>query len=173
MNANMPEIHLLELIADSPAHRIVEARELLLEYGRFVLAQAGPAHLCFGTLEKEASALPDFYLNQGGGSIAAYIGETPAGFVAWRALRPAIAPDAWEMKRLWVRPEARGHSLGRLLTSAVLDRARAAQRTATYLDTIPESMSNAHRLYLDLGFKPCAPYNNNRVEGVVHLRLAL
>ena len=168
----MPEIHFMELTRDTPAPAVAQARELLLEYGRFVLAQAGPAHLCFGTLEKEAAALPDFYLNQGGGSIAASIGETPAGFVAWRALKPSVSPDAWEMKRLWVRPEARGHSLGRLLTSAVIDRARAAQRSAVYLDTIPASMSSAHGLYLDLGFKPCAPYNNNLVEGVVHLRLS-
>jgi putative acetyltransferase len=169
----MPEIRLVDLTRDSRAPEVAQARELLLEYGRFVLAQAGPAHLCFGTLEKEAAALPHFYLDQGGGSLSAYIGESPAGFVAWREMKPAIAPDAWEMKRLWVRPEARGHSLGRLLTSAVLDRARAAQRTAVYLDTIPASMSNALRLYLDLGFKPCAPYNNNPVEGVVHLRLSL
>jgi len=169
----MPEIRLVELTRDSRAPEVAQVRELLLEYGRFVLAQAGPAHLCFGTLEKEAAALPHFYLDQGGGSLAAYIGESPAGFVAWREMKPAIAPDAWEMKRLWVRPETRGHSLGRLLTSAVLNRARAAQRTAVYLDTIPASMSNAFRLYLDLGFKPCAPYNNNPVEGVVHLRLSL
>lgn len=169
----MAEIQLVELTRDSPRPAIAQARELLLDYGRFVMAQAGPAHLCFGTLEKEAAALPDFYLNQGGGSIAAHIGETPAGFVAWRALKPSVSLDAWEMKRLWVRPEARGYSLGRLLTSAVLDRARAAHRNAVYLDTIPASMSNAHRLYLDLGFEPCPPYNNNRVEGVIHLRLSL
>lgn len=169
----MPEIHLLELTPDSPQLRVAQTRELLLEYGRFVLDQAGPAHLCFGTLENEAAALPDIYLNQGGGSFVAYVGESPAGFVAWRALKPATAPDAWEMKRLWVRLEARGLSLGRLLTSAVLDRARAAQRTAVYLDTVPASMRNAHRLYLDLGFKPCAPYNNNRIEGVIHLSLSL
>lgn len=169
----MPEKHLLELTSDSPAPLVAQGRELLLEYGRFVLAQAGPAHFCFGTLEKEAAALPHFYLDQSGGSIVAYIGETPEGFVAWRALEPTVAPHAWEMKRLWVRPEARGHALGRLLTLAVLDRAREAQRTAVYLDTVPAAMSNAHRLYLDLGFKPCAPYNNNRIEGVVHLSLNL
>jgi hypothetical protein len=55
----------------------------------------------------------------------------------------------------------------------VLDRARAAQRTAVYLDTAPASMGSANRLYLELGFKPCAPYNDNAMEGITYLSLSL
>ena len=168
-----PDVRLTELTPDSPVTIIAHAHELLLEYGRFVIAQTGPAHLCFGSLEKEAASLPHSYLNQGGGCVAAYLAETPVGFVAWRMLDNAIAQDAWEMKRLWVRPEARGHALGKMLTAAVVERARAAGRTAIYLDTVPEAMSNAHRLYLDLGFAPCEPYNNNRIDGIAHLRMVL
>jgi GNAT superfamily N-acetyltransferase len=70
------------------------------------------------------------------------------------------------MKRLWVRYAARGLSLGHALTQAVLDRAQAAGRKAVYLDTAPASMGPAHRLYLAMGFVPCAPYNDNPVEGL-------
>jgi hypothetical protein len=34
-------------------------------------------------------------------------------------------------------------------------------------------MPEAHRLYLDLGFEPCAPYNDNPVEGLAYLSKSL
>jgi len=99
--------------------------------------------------------------------------DTPAGFVAWRALPAAVAPDSCELKRLWVRTPARGLSLGRKLTLAAIERARAAGYKAIYLDTAPASMGAAHRLYLELGFEPCARYNDNPVEGLVYLSRTL
>ena len=93
--------------------------------------------------------------------------------MAWRALPAAVEPDVWELKRLWVRPAARGLALGRALTLAVVDRAAAAHRTAIYLDTAPAAMAAAHRLYLALGFEPCPPYNDNPVEGLAWLRKSL
>jgi GNAT superfamily N-acetyltransferase len=166
-----------ELTASTPEPLLAAARELLLEYGRFVLAQPGAARFCFGALQQEAEALPESFIRQGGDSLLALAGGGPAGFVAWRALpSPSIAspvapdspiPESWELKRLWVRPSARGLALGRRLTQAVLDRAAATGRKAVYLDTAPESMASAHRLYLDMGFTPCAPYNDNPVEGLV------
>lgn len=97
----------------------------------------------------------------------------PAGFIAWRALPATVSPDAWELKRLWVRPAGRGLGLGRALTEAVLHRAIAAQRKAVFLDTAPASMAAAHRIYLQLGFVPCAPYNDNPVEGLAYLMKTL
>jgi hypothetical protein len=34
-------------------------------------------------------------------------------------------------------------------------------------------MAAAHRLYLELGFEPCPPYNDNPVEGLAWLRKSL
>jgi len=167
------QIRLMEINSNSPAVLISDASQLLLEYGRFVMAQPGSARFCFGSLEREAAGLPGSYLDQGGGSMLAYAAELPAGFVAWRAMPIDVAPDAWEMKRLWVTPGARGLGLGRILTAAVLDRARATQRTAVYLDTVPESMGHAYKLYLELGFKPTPPYNDNTKEGITCLSLSL
>ena len=169
VDAALPQIRLEELDADSTLAALADARELLLEYGRFVIAQPGAARFCFGTLEKEAAQLPLSYMEQGGGSLIAYVGDAPAGFVAWRALPETVATNACEMKRLWVRPASRGRALGRVLTLAVIERARAAGCKAMYLDTAPASMSAAHRLYLELGFEPCAPYNDNPVEGLAYL----
>jgi GNAT superfamily N-acetyltransferase len=169
IDATLPQIRLEELDADSTPSTLAHARELLLEYGRFVIAQPGAARLCFGTLEKEAAQLPLSYMEQGGGSLIAYVEGTPAGFVAWRALPETVATNGCEMKRLWVRPASRGLALGRTLTLAVIERARAAGCKAIYLGTAPASMGNAHKLYLELGFEPCAPYNDNPVEGLAYL----
>jgi putative acetyltransferase len=158
-----------EITAGFDDSRVEEARELLLEYGRFVIAQPGVARFCFGTLEKEAARLPLSFVEQGGGCLIALVDGNAAGFVAWRAVPESVARNAWELKRLWVRNEGRGLGLGRALTQAVLDRAAAAGRAAVYLDTVPEAMAAAHRLYLDMGFVPCAAYNDNPVEGLAYL----
>lgn len=160
-----------ELLAGAPFETRTKTGELLLEYGRFVAAQPGAARFCYGSIEKEAARLPLSYCDQGGGCFLAKVEDALMGFVAWRALAltPHIVANAWELKRLWVRPAARGLGLGRTLTQAVLDRAIAARRKAIYLDTAPASMSFAHRIYLDMGFVPCAPYNNNPVEGLAYL----
>jgi len=146
-----------------------EARTLLLEYGRFVIAQPGVARFCFGTLESEAARLPQSYIEQGGGCLVAWANGKAVGFVAWRAVPETVAREAWELKRLWVRDEGRGMGLGRALTQAVLDRAATAKRKAVYLDTVPGAMTAAHRLYLDMGFVPCAAYNDNPVEELAYL----
>ncbi|HTW61312.1 MAG TPA: GNAT family N-acetyltransferase [Terracidiphilus sp.] len=170
--ARRGDTRLEEITPSTPTATLEAARQLLLEYGQFVMAQPGAGRFCFGTLREEAEGLPLSFIRQGGGSLLALVRGEPAGFVAWRILSaPSAAPgfssDSWELKRLWVRPSARGFALGRLLTQAVLDRARAAGRKAIYLDTAPQSMAAAHRLYLDMGFAPCAAYNDNPVEGLV------
>jgi GNAT superfamily N-acetyltransferase len=169
--AEIKTVCIEELLADSPFETRTKAGELLLEYGRFVIAQPGAARFCYGSIENEAARLPLSYREQGGGCLLAKVNDAPMGFVAWRSLAPSprIAADAWELKRLWVRPPARGLSLGRTLTQAVLDRAAAARRRALYLDTAPASMGSAYRLYLDMGFVPCEPYNDNPVENLSYL----
>jgi putative acetyltransferase len=170
LDATPPIFYLHEVAATDSEGTLAQARDLLLEYGRFVIAQPGAARFCFGSLEKEADGLPLSFHAQGGGCLMAHAHGQPAGFIAWRAVPEVVAPNAWELKRLWVRPVARGLSLGRALTQAVLGRAVTAGRTAVYLDTAPASMAAAYRMYLDFGFEPCAPYNDNPVEGLAYLR---
>jgi GNAT superfamily N-acetyltransferase len=169
METEQKSIRIEEITDRHPAASLEEARDLLLEYGRFIVAQPGVARFCFGTLEIEAARLPQGYLEQGGGCLVASVDGKPAGFVAWRAVPEDVARDAWELKRLWVRSVGRGMGLGRALTQAVLDRAVAARRSAVYLDTVPAAMAAAHRLYLDMGFVPCPAYNDNPVEELAYL----
>ena len=166
---NSAAIHIQELTPDAPDELVAEARSLLLDYGRFVISQPAAARFCFGSLENEAERLPHSYLELSGGCLVAHLDNQPAGFVAWRSTPGPLAADSWELNRLWVSPIARGTGLGRKLTQAVLDRASAAGRKAVYLDTVPEAMPAAHRLYLEMGFTPCAPYNDNPVEHLAWL----
>jgi GNAT superfamily N-acetyltransferase len=166
-------VQLVELTATAPAELLTQARELLLEYGQFVISQPAAARFCFGSLEKEAARLPLSFHEQGGGAMIGLVNDQPAGFVAWRRAPGKLAEDSWELKRLWVRPQGRGTGLGRALTQAVLDRAVGAGRKAVYLDTVPGAMTAALRLYLVMGFVPCTPYGDNPIEELEYLVMNL
>lgn len=84
------------------------------------------------------------------------------------ALRP-IAPEVAEIKRMYLRPEARGRGLGRQLLEALLIAARQEGYQEVRLDT-PGLMPAAHRLYRTAGFTPCAPYPESEIPVEFHDR---
>ena len=60
-------------------------------------------------------------------------------------------PDTAEIKRLYVRPAARGTGLGRRLAEEIVETARVRGATRVLLDTAPW-LKAAQRLYASLGF---------------------
>jgi ribosomal protein S18 acetylase RimI-like enzyme len=77
-----------------------------------------------------------------------------------------------EMKRLYVRPAARGSGLGRRLAEAVIAAGRERGYDRMLLDTLP-SMAAAQQLYESLGFRETAAYRHNPVPGATFLELEL
>lgn len=154
----MIEIRPADLAADLPV-----VRRLFREY-----ADGLGIDLCFQDFKTELATLPGKYAPPAGRLMLAWIGGEAVGCVALRPIDEGVC----EMKRLYVRPAARGKQLGRQLAQRICDEAREAGYRRICLDTLP-SMSAAVRLYSELGFKPAAPYVFNPIEGAIFLGLEL
>jgi ribosomal protein S18 acetylase RimI-like enzyme len=108
--------------------------------------------LCFQGFEAEIAGLPGDYAPPRGQMLLARVGRGQ-GLVGIVALRPVPdAPGLCEMKRLYVRPAARGSGLGRALALAIMEEARGLGYRRICLDTLP-GMTGAQSLYRSLGFR--------------------
>jgi putative acetyltransferase len=87
-------------------------------------------------------------------------------------LQPLERPGACEVKRLYVRPAARGMGLGRALATSAIERASILAYREVMLDTLPW-MTSAIALYRSLGFAPIEPYWNNMVPGIIYFSKTL
>jgi ribosomal protein S18 acetylase RimI-like enzyme len=126
--------------------------------------------LTFQDVTAELGDLPGKYGEPAGIILMALDGEErPIGCIA---LRPLPEDGACEMKRLYVRREARGKDLGRRMAEALIAHAKQSGYKRMYLDTLA-SMATAQKLYASLGFRPTAPYYNNPLRGTQYLVLDL
>ncbi len=139
-------------------------RTLLTEY-----AAALDVDLGFQGFAAELEALPGDYVRPAGILLLARDGAEHVGCVAVHAW---AAPDVAELKRLYVRPSARGRNVGRRLTEAAVTFARAAGYSTLRLDTLP-SMQAAQAMYVAMGFRAIAPYRVNPVPGTAYMELDL
>lgn len=156
------EIH-SELTEASRPLDFAAARELFLEY-----AAQLQIDLCFQGFAAELDRLTTVYAPPSGCLILARSGDHPIGCGAIRRL----SGDACEMKRLYLRPQARGTGLGRTLAERLVFRAKALGYARMYLDTLLD-MHPARTLYVSLGFRETGPYYDNPLPGVVYMALDL
>jgi GNAT superfamily N-acetyltransferase len=138
---------------------VEEVRALVREY-----AASLPFALDFQDFDRELNELPGDYAPPRGALLLA----RGAGCVG---LRP-IDKTTCEMKRLYVRPSARGTGLGRRLAEAAITEARTLGYKRMRLDTVP-GMDSAQSLYERLGFEDIAPYRANPIPGARFLELQL
>ena len=116
--------------------------------------------------DAELAALPGPYRAPAGAlRLARSAAGDPWGCVA---LKPLGDDGVCEIKRLFVRPEARGAGLGEALVSEVLAAARAAGHAEVKLDTLAE-MAPARALYRRFGFVDIPPYGTFPYPGLICL----
>lgn len=150
----------------TPAHlseQLPIVRELFMEYANSI-----EVDLCFQGLSKELAELPGAYAPPTGRLYVAYEANTPVGCVALRKIKE----DICEMKRLYVRPSARGTGLGRQLATLVIETAREVGYQKMRLDTLA-SMKRAIALDESLGFQRIDPYYHNPSGCAVFMELRL
>jgi GNAT superfamily N-acetyltransferase len=147
----------------SSAADFAVARHLFQEY-----AAELDIDLCFQGFAAELDSLTSMYAPPAGCLLLARSGDRPMGCGAVRRLRE----DACEMKRLYVRPEARGTGLGKKLAAALVGRARVLGYARMYLDTLA-AMQAARMVYRSLGFRETSAYYENPLPAVVYMELEL
>lgn len=137
--------------------------ELFKEYAKWL-----GIDLCFQNFDEELKTLPGLYaLPKGRLYIARYEGK----LAGCAALKP-VENNKCEMKRLYVKPEYRGHKIGKILVDKIINDAKNMKYNAMLLDTLT-SFKEALALYRQKGFCDTKPYYKNPSENVVYMSLDL
>lgn len=143
------------------AREIAAAASLFREYADWL-----GIDLSFQGFEAELASLPGKYAPPSGELLLAY---SPAGdALGCAAVRPLDGLGVCEMKRLYVRPAARGLGIGTALVGAIITSAQELGYAEMKLDTLP-SMADAFALYERFGFLRIPAYYHNPVPGTVYL----
>jgi GNAT superfamily N-acetyltransferase len=140
-----------------------QGRALVQEY-----AGALNVDLSFQDFAHEIDHLTDEYSPPGGAFLLAEENGEYFGCVGLRRLADGVG----EIKRLYVRPVARGRGVGRLLADGVVAAARSRGYRRLVLDTL-SFMREAQALYVSMGFVPTTAYRFNPLPGTAFLELKL
>jgi putative acetyltransferase len=155
---------LLELKIAQTEEEIKLIKELFLEYAAWL-----DFPLCFQGFDEELATLPGKYALPSGRLYLAYWNNGPAGCIGLRKLHNEIC----EMKRLFVRPEFRGHNIGKQLVERIIADAKAQHYSFMRLDTIKERMGKAVKIYEAYGFIEIDAYYNNPDPHTLYMELDL
>ncbi len=154
---------MLKIIQATTPEQLETARNLFREYQQFLNVD-----LCFQGFEEELASLPGKYAAPYGEILLAEFDGKMAGCVAVRAIKG----DICEMKRLYVKDEFRGLSIGKTLAEEIIAKAKQLNYKKMQLDTL-ERLPAAMGIYQQLGFKKISPYYANPLDEVVYWELDL
>ena len=139
------------------------AKKLILEY----VAWLG-FDLSFQNFDAEMEELSEMYNEKNGGLFLAFKNDKAVGVAGLR--RFSITES--EVKRMYVKVEARGLGIGKLLLLKCIETARKAGYKKIKLDTA-DFMQSAIKLYTDNGFVEISAYRYNPHEAARYFELDL
>jgi len=140
---------------------IRQAAALFHEY-----AASLPIDLGFQGFDDELAGLPGRFAPPDGELLLAL--EDENAVLGCVALRPLESPAVCEMKRLYVRPKARGLGVGRALVAAIIAGAEQRGYAEMRLDSLP-TMARAVALYRRFGFVEIPAYCYNPMPGTTYM----
>ena len=127
-------------------------------------AKSLPVDLAPQGFSEELRSLPGVYAPPDGELLLAKRGDHVLGAIALKPLEPQVG----EIKRLFVRPQARKLGVGKALVAAVITTAGQLGYGELKLDTLSH-LKDAIALYESHGFAPIDPYGNHPYPGLVCL----
>ena len=143
---------------------IPQVRELIIEY-----TQRLGRDLSFQNIDEELDNPAHKYTAPEGELIVAVDDKgTAIGMVAYHR----HSAERCEMKRLYVKPDARGLHLGEALVKEIIFHARNAGYKEMVLDTIAP-LKSAIGLYRKYGFEECEAYYDNPMDDVIYMKKEL
>jgi ribosomal protein S18 acetylase RimI-like enzyme len=143
---------MIEIVQAESPEQIEEIRKLFREYENWL-----GIDLCFQDFEKELRNLPDKYAKPDGRLFLLSVKNQSAGCIALRKIDAGIC----EMKRLYVREQFRSLGLGKMLIEKLIGEAKTVGCKKMLLDTLPDKMPLAVKLYKSYGFCKISPYYHN------------
>ena len=155
---------MIEIAQAETPEQIEEIRKLFREYEAWL-----DIDLCFQDFEKELANLPGKYAKPDGRLFLIYKENLSAGCIALRK----IDAETCEMKRLYVREQFRGLSLGKMLIEKLFKEAQVIGYEKMRLDTLPDKMPSAVKLYKSYGFCEIPPYYDNPHRQTLFMELDL
>ena len=139
---------------------LTEVRDLIMEYSKWL-----GRDLSFQNIDSELKNPALKYSAPEGEILVAVDKGIVLGMVAYHR----HTDTKCEMKRLYVKTEARGLHLGDLLVNAIIEHAKAAGFKEMVLDTI-EPLKTAISLYKKYGFEECEAYYDNPMPDVIYMK---
>lgn len=139
---------------------IAQVKELIVEYTQWL-----GRDLSFQNLDDELKNPAEKYTPPQGELLVAVENGRLLGMVAYHR----HSDTRCEMKRLYVRPEARGMRLGETLVTQIVAHAKSAGYTEMVLDTV-KPLKAAIGLYHKAGFTECEPYYDNPMDDVIYMK---
>lgn len=147
-----------------------EIKELFLEYTK-MLVENDPSfekYLELQNYDSELQHLGDKYGLPYGRLYIVKVENEVAGCIGLRK----VDHENCEMKRLYVRPEFRGHKIANKLVERIIDDAKRIGYKSMLLDTLP-FLKGAIHLYKKFGFYEIESYNNSPMDTSIYMKFDL